>query len=137
MLVAQNFLPLISLSLKFNSCLTVSLHKSALGTSKFLEIAKDKQLRRRAIWAHVPYVVAMLSQWIHGWWRFPQSTLIQSMPYTTQMPNIFMIEVEHYQMRNQLAILLNAFLEFERRHNRSRVFLLNYIMRAHLLDCQS
>lgn len=103
--------------LKFKSYLTVPLQKSSLGLSSFVPIAHVKQFWRRAIWTHVPYLVVTLSQWIHAWWKFPLTPLIQSMPYLIEILNTFMIEAEHYQMRSDLATLLNAFLKFDREHN--------------------
>lgn len=65
----------------------------------------------------IPYLVIMMTQWIHAWWIFPFSSVLQSTLFTTSVAQAWFIAIEHYRMRYDIADLFNAFLDFEKVHN--------------------
>lgn len=47
-----------------------------------------------------------------------QNAYFNNGPHTNNMVNEVVFPVEHHKLRYEIAALFNAFLDFERRHNR-------------------
>lgn len=129
MLLAHNFLKLILVNLKAIPYVAISLH--TVGSSNDVEVGNEKRFLVKTCLT-VLYASVMVAQWIHAWWIFHLSTLLLSMTYSVGITNMLFIAAEHYHNRNEIAQLLNAFIQFERRQNRKFSFQNEYKYNWHL-----
>lgn len=123
MLIAQKFLPLVSRNLKVIAYLTVPLFTCVISevykSGKFLRVAEEAKFRNKSRIA-VPYGVVVLLQLGYACLRKePVSVIIQSLTYSTNFVNLLIFALGHYQLRNEIAALFNAFIQFETRYNRN------------------
>lgn len=66
--------------------------------------------------------MVMMSQFIHAWSPEPLAVLLESTSFTTGLVNAYLVVMEHYRWRKEIANLYNAFLAFEKRYNRKDTF---------------
>lgn len=115
---------LVATNLKLITHVTVPLH--ILGNSKnFIEVGEETKFLRK-IWLTVPFVTLMVVEWIHAWWMHQMSILLLSMSYTIVLMMFFVGATEHFRKRHDIAQLLNAFVDFERRRSFLR-FMITFI----------
>lgn len=118
MLLAQNFFPLVITNLKIISRIGTPLHKLNPANAEVIQVGNEKTFFRKIVWIQFPYIVAMLAQLIFSWHKFPLVTMLQSMTFSASYAIVFLIVLEQYRKRYELASLFNSFVEFEKRHNR-------------------
>lgn len=121
MLLAQNFLPMVVLTFRSIPYMTVPLHKINLNfESNLLQATEDNRFFRKSVLTFL-FICIQLIQWIHAWGTEPVQILLESFTYSVGCANDFLIAVEHYRLRHEIASLFNSLLQFERRHNRNNL----------------
>lgn len=118
MLIAQNFLPMVIKNLRIISRIDTPLHEVNPSNSSTIQVANEKAYYRNLVRAKFPYVMIMMLQLVFYWQKFPLAIMIQTVIFSVTYTNGILIAWEHYQKRYDLANLLNAFVDFEKRHNR-------------------
>lgn len=89
MLIVYNFHPLVVAGLKTISYFTVPL-QIFRGNAKTIEVANEKQFRRRTHVSAV-YVVVVVCQWIYAWSKEPLPTILESMSLTVVAANTYVV----------------------------------------------
>ncbi len=118
MLLAQNFLPLISLNAKIHNFLATPLHVFPDKDNQKLQVAQKSE--RKYLAKIVFGFLFFACHWIQIFYKISSlqiSDVIQTVLVTGSVSFHFVFVVGHFNKRHEIANLFNEFISFEKRHN--------------------